>query len=130
MAVRLPKGLADRRPIVREATPVELTVAAAMLVELITEAPPPTGTPIMVRTMAGGESPRLSPVWRLAQCWRLCPPGPSPRYWGVRHTTMTAATIIRPAIRALTLITVWSRIPISRAASLQSEAERVERENS
>ena len=60
MAVRLPKGPADRRPIVQETTPVAPTMAAAILVELITEAPSPRpGPPIMVRKMAGGDSPRV-----------------------------------------------------------------------
>ncbi len=89
--------------------PGEATVAA-ILAELMAERP---GPPIMVRSMAAGEDspPRLSPLWRLAQFWRLCPPGPSPRCLGVRHTTMTAATIISNAIRALMWDTAWSRIP-------------------
>ena len=71
MAVRLPEGLADRRPIVRGTTPVEITRAAAIMVEVTPEAAAimveltmeGTGAPIMVRAMAD-QPPGLSPVWR------------------------------------------------------------------
>ena len=110
MAAQPLKGPADRRPIVRGAIPVELTMeepveltmAAAILVELTPEAEAAgTGAPIMVRAMAG-QPPGWPPVWRWARCWGLCRPQPPPSQWRVRDTTMTAATITSPAIRALT----------------------------
>ena len=55
MAVRLPEGRADRRPIVTEATPVELTMARTFLEPPMSTGmlmPPGTGTPTMAPAMA------------------------------------------------------------------------------